>query len=74
MAKIGLTEGFSLIPEGTHVFKITDVKYKEEFGKLEVTMQTQGGSKHIERFSLLKPMAPPTRVPTTLSATSPRPL
>ena len=54
MAKIGLTEGFSLIPEGTHVFKITDVKYKEEFGKLEVTMQTQGGSKHIERFSLLK--------------------
>lgn len=54
MAKIGLTEGFSLIPEGTHVFKITDVKYKEEFGKLEVTMQTQGGSKHIERFFLLK--------------------
>ena len=54
MAKIGLTEGFSLIPEGTHTFKITAVKYKEEFGKLEVTMQTQGGSKHIERFSLLK--------------------
>lgn len=54
MAKIGLTEGFSLIPEGTHVFKITDVKYKEDFGKLEVYMQTQTGSKHIERFSLLK--------------------
>lgn len=54
MAKIGLTEGFTLIPEGTHVFKITDVKYKEDFGKLEITMQTQGGYKHIERFSLLK--------------------
>lgn len=54
MAKIGLTEGFTLIPEGTHVFKITDVKYKEDFGKLEVTMQTQGGTKHIERFGLLK--------------------
>ena len=54
MAKIGLTEGFSLIPEGTHIFKITAVTYKEEFGKLEVTMQTQGGSKHIERFSLLR--------------------
>ena len=54
MAKIGLTEGFSVIPEGTHVFKITDVKYKEDFGKLEVTMQTQSGAKHIERFSLLK--------------------
>ena len=24
MAKIGLTEGFTLIPEGTHVFQITD--------------------------------------------------
>lgn len=54
MAKIGLTEGFTLIPEGTHVFKITNVNYKEEFGKMEVTMQTKGGSKHIERFSLLK--------------------
>jgi len=54
MAKIGLTEGFSLIPEGTHVFQITAVNYKEAFGKMEVTMQTQGGSKHTERFSLLK--------------------
>ena len=54
MAKIGLTEGFTLIPEGTHIFKITNVNYKEEFGKMEVTMQTKGGSKHIERFSLLK--------------------
>ena len=40
MAKIGLSDGFSLIPEGTHVFKITGVSYKEAFGKLEVTMQT----------------------------------
>lgn len=54
MAKIGLSDGFSLIPEGTHVFKITGVSYKEAFGKLEVTMQTQSGAKHIERFSLLK--------------------
>ena len=23
MAKIGLSDGFSLIPEGTHIFKIT---------------------------------------------------
>lgn len=54
MAKIGLTDGFSLIPEGTHVFKIIDANYKEAFGKMEVTMQTQGGSKHVERFSLMK--------------------
>lgn len=54
MAKIGLSDGFSLIPEGTHVFKITAVNYKEDFGKMEVVMQTQGGLKHTERFSLLK--------------------
>lgn len=54
MARIGLTDGFTLIPEGTYVFKITAVNYKEAFGKLEVTMQTQAGAKHIERYSLLK--------------------
>lgn len=48
MAKIGLSDGFSLIPEGAHVFKITGVSYKETFGKLETTMQTQSGVKHIE--------------------------
>lgn len=53
MAKIGLTGGFSLIPEGTHVFKITKVTYKEEFGKMEVTMKLANGQMHIERFSLL---------------------
>lgn len=39
MAKIGLTEGFSLIPKGTHVFQIVGVNYKEDFGKMEVTMK-----------------------------------
>lgn len=53
MAKIGLSEGFSLIPKGTHVFKIIEVKYKEDFGKMEVVMQTASGQKHTERFSLL---------------------
>ena len=52
MAKIGLTEGFTLIPEGTHVFQITDVKYKEDFGKMEIVMQLASGQKHTERFSL----------------------
>ena len=54
MAKIGLSDGFTLIPEGTHVFLITEVNYKEDFGKMEVTMRTASGQKHIERFSLLK--------------------
>lgn len=53
MAKISLSEGFSLIPKGTHVFKIVKVDYKEDFGKMEVTLQLASGQKHIERFSLL---------------------
>lgn len=53
MAKINLSEGFTLIPEGTHVFQITEVNYKEDFGKMEVTMRTAKGQKHVERFSLL---------------------
>lgn len=54
MAKIILTKGFSLIPEGTHIFKITEVIYKEDFGKLEVKMETATGQTHTERFNLIK--------------------
>ena len=54
MATIKLTGGFTLIPEGTHVFKITDVEYKENFGKMTVKMETVDGQKHEERFSFLK--------------------
>ena len=54
MAKIPLTNGFQIIPEGSHVFQIVKVDYDEEFGKVEVTMLTQDGLQHIERFSLLK--------------------
>lgn len=56
MAKIQLSKGggFTLIPEGTHVFKITDVEYKEDFGKLTVTLQTKNGATHTERYTLIK--------------------
>ena len=54
MAKIPLTNGFQIIPEGSHVFQIVKVDYDEEFGKMEITMLTQDGLQHIERFSLLK--------------------
>lgn len=54
MAKIPLTDSFSLIPEGTHVFKITEVTYKEEFGKLEVKMKTAKEQTHTERFTFMK--------------------
>jgi len=53
MAKIALSEGFTVIPEGTHIFKITEVSYKETFGKIEVKMETAKGLKHTERFSLI---------------------
>lgn len=53
MARIPLTSGFVLAPEGVHVFKITEVKYDEDFGKLEISMVTSQGIKHTERFKLL---------------------
>ena len=57
MAKMKLSEStFSLIPEGTHTFKVVEVndeKY-EDFGKLEVKLQTAKGQSHNERFTLLK--------------------
>ena len=45
--------GFQLVPEGPHIFKITDYKWDEDFGKLEFTLETANGYKHIERFGLL---------------------
>lgn len=55
MAKIKLSEGgFTPIPEGEHIFKITKVTYDEDFGKLEAEMIIASGQKHTERFSLIK--------------------
>jgi hypothetical protein len=57
MAKMKLSEStFKLIPEGIHTFKVMEVddsKY-EDFGKLEVKLQTSKGDTHVERFTLLK--------------------
>lgn len=54
MAKIKLSEGgFTPIPEGEHIFKITKSTYDEDFGKLEIEMVTQSGQKHIEKFFLI---------------------
>lgn len=56
MAKIRLSESaFKLIPEGETIFKVTkvdDSKY-EDFGKLEVTLQTAKGETHTERFGIV---------------------
>lgn len=55
MAKIALSDStFAVCPEGTHIFRIDAVNYKEDFGKLEVTMKTKEGYTHIERFNFVK--------------------
>lgn len=61
MAKIGLSAGFTPIPKGTHVFKIVEVNYKEDFGKMEIIMQIASGQKHTERFSLLNANGEPNQ-------------
>ena len=54
MARIPLTSGFTLIPEGEHVFRIYEVKEDEDFGKIEVKMVNAQGATHTERFSLMR--------------------
>ena len=57
MAKMKLSEStFSLIPEGTAIFKVMEVddsKY-EDFGTIAVKLQTAKGETHTEKFSLVK--------------------
>lgn len=63
MAKIPLSEStFSLCPEGTHIFQITAATYKEDFGKLEITLKTKEGYTHTERFSFIKNDGTPNEV------------
>lgn len=52
--KIKLSNAFSLLSEGFHVIKIDSVIYKEEFGRLSLTMLTEKGEKHTENFRLIK--------------------
>lgn len=57
MAKMKLSEStFSLIPEGSTIFKVMEVddsKY-DDFGKLSVKLQTAKGETHVETFTLVK--------------------
>lgn len=52
MARIPMTSGFALIPEGTYVFLIYDASYDEEFGKIEIKLVNAAGMTHTERFSI----------------------
>lgn len=53
MAIIPMTSGFAICPEGKHIFRIYQVDYKPDFGRLVVYMVNAKGVKHIERFSLM---------------------
>lgn len=52
MARIPMTSGFTVIPEGEYVFKITGVTYDEKWGRLEIKLTTYKGLTHTERYTL----------------------
>lgn len=54
MSIINLSRGFSLIPEGTYVFRIATVEYDEKFGKLVIDLETKDGLTYRDRYNLLK--------------------
>ena len=53
MARIPMTGGFQVIPEGEHVLKITAAEYDEDFGKATFTLANAKGQTCQERFNLL---------------------
>ena len=53
MARIPMTGGFQMIPEGEQVLKITKAEYDEDFGKATFTLENAKGQTCQERFSLL---------------------
>lgn len=59
MAKIGLTGGFTPLPEGIYVLRVKKVEYNEQFGKLKIVFETKEGKTHTEQFSLLNEKGQP---------------
>ena len=53
MARIPMTGGFQIMPEGEQVLKITAAEYDEDFGKVTFTLANAKGQTCQERFSLL---------------------
>ena len=53
MATIQLTSGFTVCPEGAHIFRIYKVDYNQDFGKLNIYLVNAQGITHQERFSLI---------------------
>lgn len=53
MATIQMTSGFTVCPEGVHIFRIYKVEYNQDFGKITVHLVNAKGITHVERFSLI---------------------
>ena len=53
MARIPMTGGFQVMPEGVQVLKITKAEYDEDFGKATFTLTNVKGQTCLEQFSLL---------------------
>ena len=53
MARITMTGGFQIMPEGEQVLKITKAEYDEDFGKAVFTLTNVKGQTCQERFNLL---------------------
>ena len=61
MATIQLTSGFTVCPEGVHVFRIYNVEYNQDFGKLTISLVNAQGITHTERFSLINASGEPNQ-------------
>ena len=59
MATIQLTSGFTVCPEGVHIFRIYKVDYNQDFGKLTIYLVNAQGITHQERFSLINASGAP---------------
>ena len=53
MARIPMTGGFQIMPEGEQILKITKAEYDETFGKAIFTLENAKHQTCQERFSLL---------------------
>ena len=59
MPTIQLTSGFTVCPEGIHIFRIYKVEYNQDFGKLTIHLVNAQGITHVERFSLINASGAP---------------
>lgn len=73
MARIPMTSGFMVIPEGEYVFRIYDATYDEDFGRIEIKLVNAQGATHTERFPSRTQMTSSTKRLSTLSRISQKP-